>query len=93
MLACYQYKWSLSEFIEHTYKYISHFHLADASGNKNEGLQIGEGQIDFGSLSSQLKKLCPNSSFIPEIWQGHKNMGEGFWIALNKLEKEFSLIC
>ena len=26
------------------------------------------------------------ASFIPEIWQGHKNDGEGFWIALTRLE-------
>ena len=29
------------------------------------------------------------ATFIPEIWQGHKNGGEGFWIALKKLEKYF----
>ena len=34
-----------------------------------------------------LKTSCPDAFFIPEIWQGHKNGGEGFWIALDKLEK------
>ena len=29
---------------------------------------------------------CPDASFIPEIWQGHKNGGEGFWIALDRLD-------
>ena len=24
--------------------------------------------------------------FIPEIWQGHKDNGKGFWKALNHLE-------
>ena len=33
-----------------------------------------------------MNKLSPKSSFIPEIWQGHKNEGEGFFIALQKLE-------
>jgi hypothetical protein len=33
-----------------------------------------------------LNEGCPNATFIPEIWQGHKNNGEGFWIALEKLE-------
>ena len=23
---------------------------------------------------------------VPEIWQGHKNGGEGFWVALERLE-------
>ena len=42
-------------------------------------------------LAKRLKNIlnngCPNASFIPEIWQGHKNNGEGFWTALKKLEK------
>ena len=25
--------------------------------------------------------------FLPEVWQGHKNNGEGFWKALDYLEK------
>ena len=28
-------------------------------------------------------------SFIPEIWQGHVNGGEGFWTALERLEQWF----
>ena len=42
--------------------------------------------IDFIKLGKILNEGCPNASFIPEIWQGHKNNGEGFWIALEKLE-------
>ena len=26
------------------------------------------------------------ATFIPEIWQGHKNNGEGAWLALERLE-------
>ena len=63
-----------------------HLHLGDASGVNGEGLQIGEGDIDFVELGAILKNHCPNASFIPEIWQGHKNGGEGFWIALDRLE-------
>ena len=40
----------------------------------------------FERLKNILNNGCPNASFIPEIWQGHKNNGEGFWIALEKLE-------
>jgi len=64
----------------------AHLHLGDASGVNGEGLQIGEGDIDFIKLGKILNKHCPEASFIPEIWQGHKNGGEGFWIALEKLE-------
>ncbi|MDB9733850.1 N-acetylneuraminate synthase family protein [Porticoccaceae bacterium] len=63
-----------------------HLHLGDASGVNGEGLQIGDGDIDFERLSLILDKECPQASFIPEIWQGHKNGGEGFWIALERLE-------
>ena len=64
----------------------AHLHLGDASGVNGEGLQIGDGDIDFIKLDKILSKYCPDASFIPEIWQGHKNGGEGFWVALEKLE-------
>jgi N-acetylneuraminate synthase len=31
-------------------------------------------------------KYAPNVPFIPEVWQGHKNLGEGFWGGLSFLE-------
>jgi sialic acid synthase SpsE/sugar phosphate isomerase/epimerase len=64
----------------------AHLHLGDAQGLNGEGLQIGAGDIDFGRLGGILNEGCPRASFIPEIWQGHKNGGEGFWIAFEKLE-------
>jgi len=36
-----------------------------------------------------LNEFSPDSSFIPEIWQGHKDNGSGFWYALDKLEQWF----
>ena len=64
----------------------AHLHLGDAKGVNGEGLQLGEGEIDFMRLATILKKGCPTASFIPEIWQGHKNGGEGFWMAMERLE-------
>jgi N-acetylneuraminate synthase len=66
--------------------FTAHLHLGDARGLNGEGLQIGEGDIDFDRLGGILRNGCPQATFIPEIWQGHKNGGEGFWIALEKLE-------
>ena len=66
-----------------------HLHIGDALGLNGEGLQIGKGDIDFAKLASILDVACPTASFIPEIWQGHKNGGEGFWAALEKLEEIF----
>ena len=89
MLACRHYKSSFHDFIEKVSKYAAHLHIADSEGVDGEGIQIEEGEIDFIALSKQLDNLCPVASFIPEIWQGHKNEGEGFWIAMNRLEKNF----
>jgi N-acetylneuraminate synthase len=61
-------------------------HLGDSSGNNGEGLQVGDGDIDFDRMCAILNEAAPEASFIPEIWQGHKNDGEGFWIALERLE-------
>ena len=74
------------KFAEKIAPYSLHLHLGDAKGLNGEGLQIGEGEIDFMRLGAILKNGCPNATFIPEIWQGHKNGGEGFWIALERLE-------
>ena len=74
------------DFAEKIAPITGHLHLGDASGVNGEGLQIGEGDIDFKRLAGILNKHCPTASFIPEIWQGHKNGGEGFWIALERLE-------
>jgi sialic acid synthase SpsE/sugar phosphate isomerase/epimerase len=84
-LACNHFKWSFSEFLEKAGPFVDHIHIADAKGVDGEGLQVGEGEMDFRTLYHDLDKFSPQASFIPEIWQGHKNNGEGFWIALNRL--------
>jgi N-acetylneuraminate synthase len=66
--------------------HTAHLHFGDAKGLDGEGLQVGEGEIDFDEIGKVLRKHAPTASFIPEIWQGHKNMGEGFWTALERLE-------
>lgn len=89
-LACNQFGWTMDEFIASVGKYIAHLHISDASGVDGEGLQIAEGEIDFKALAKQLKKVSPKVGFIPETWQGHENKGEGFWVALERLEKIFN---
>jgi sialic acid synthase SpsE/sugar phosphate isomerase/epimerase len=89
-LACNYFNWSFSKFIKLVGPHVAHLHIVDAEGFDSEGLQIGEGVIDFFSLARDLDHFAPDASFIPEIWQGHKNKGEGFWIALDRLEQWFS---
>ena len=86
MLTCNHFKQDFYEFATKIAPYTAHIHMGDAKGVNGEGLQVGEGEIDFVKLGKILNDGCPDASFIPEIWQGHKNNGEGFWIALEKLE-------
>lgn len=85
-LACNYFDWDFEVFVNEVAPYSSHIHIADARGSDQEGLQIGEGEVNFRMLFDQLKVHCPNATWLPEIWQGHKNSGEGFWLALNLLE-------
>lgn len=88
MLTCNHFNLDFYEFAQKIVPYTAHIHMGDAKGVNGEGLQIGEGEIDFDRLGKILNIGCPEASFIPEIWQGHKNNGEGFWIALEKLENK-----
>lgn len=63
-----------------------HLHLVDATGVDGEGVQVGDGEVDWPALARQLDRLAPGVGFIPEIWQGHINSGDGFWTALDRLE-------
>lgn len=78
-----------SEYVELLAPHAEHLHIVDSVGVDGEGVQIGDGEIDWPALASQLDRLCPGASFIPEIWQGHVNNGEGFWTALDRLEAWF----
>jgi sialic acid synthase SpsE/sugar phosphate isomerase/epimerase len=86
-LACNYFHWSFQEFTDKVAPHTGHLHIVDATGVDGEGLQIGDGDIDFYTFANSINSLIPKVSFIPEIWQGHKNNGEGFWVALEKLEK------
>jgi sugar phosphate isomerase/epimerase len=87
LLTCNNLKENFYEFCKKVAPFASHLHIGDAKLLNGEGLQIGEGEIDFIKLGKILKQKCPKASFIPEIWQGHKDSGQGFWIALEKLEE------
>jgi len=86
-LACNHLHQPFSSFLERILPLTAHLHLADAAGVDGEGLQIDEGDIDWAHVFGLLNRLAPTASFIPEIWQGHKNNGEGAWLALERLEQ------
>ena len=76
-----------SETVELLSPHTIHLHMVDATGVDGEGVQVGEGDVDWPALAEQLDRLVPDAPFIPEIWQGHVNNGEGFWTALDRLEQ------
>lgn len=83
MLSCNQYDIDFIEYIDQIKDYVAHMHISDAKGTDGEGLQIGEGTIPFDKVFETINNFI---SFIPEIWQGHKNRGVKTWKALRLLE-------
>jgi N-acetylneuraminate synthase len=75
------------EQVEVLLPYISHLHLSDASGLDGEGLQIGEGTIDWEKFFRAAHSY--HGTMIPEIWRGHQRGGEGFIIAINRLSEAY----
>jgi N-acetylneuraminate synthase len=84
-LYCNLNKMKLSEFTRHIKPYTSYLHIADAGGLEDEGLQIGEGNVDFLRLFKDFADM--DLGFIPEIWHGHLNSGYGFELALKNIKK------
>jgi N-acetylneuraminate synthase len=68
--------------------YIRHIHFADAYGLDGEGVQIGEGDIDFDNIMPLFREY--RGTWVPEIWRGHLHNGSGFVKALSRL-KEYDL--
>jgi N-acetylneuraminate synthase len=85
-MACNYYRWSLSDYTKKVGKHTAHLHIADALGVDGEGIQVDHGDINFPALAKDLDEYVPGVRFIPEVWQGHKQNGSGFWPALEYLE-------
>jgi sialic acid synthase SpsE/sugar phosphate isomerase/epimerase len=63
----------------------AHLHIADANGTNGEGVVMGTGDVDWQATWKQISRYR-DLSFIPEVWQGHKDHGAGFWSALAFLD-------
>jgi sialic acid synthase SpsE/sugar phosphate isomerase/epimerase len=66
--------------------FTAHLHVADAAGTNGEGVLMGTGDVPWPQAWNQIVGAV-GVSFIPEVWQGHKDHGAGFWSALDFLSK------
>ena len=82
-LWCNYSKYSFDKFIEETKDMISHLHIADAHNNAEEGLNIGNGSVNFSKILPLLEDI--SYTWIVETWQGHLNQGRGFASSLEEL--------
>ena len=78
----------LANFIRVVRPYIRHIHFADGYGLDGEGVQIGEGDVDFHRIMPLFAEY--QGTWVPEIWRGHLQDGKGFLVALARLS-EFDL--
>jgi len=72
--------------------FTRHLHLADGAGLDGEGLQIGEGTIDWVHFFRVIGAGRPDGyqgTMIPEIWRGHQRGSEGFLIAIQRLSEAY----
>jgi len=82
--------WAHADFYEQIkvlMPFTSHLHLSDGAGLDGEGLQIGEGTIDWVKFFQVIGEY--HGTMIPEIWRGHQRQGEGFLIAIQRLSEAY----
>ena len=84
-MTCFHFDLDFQAALELLLPYSAHLHVADAKGTNGEGVLMGTGDIDWPATWAQIRQY-PQVSFIPEVWQGHKDHGAGFWSALRFLQ-------
>jgi sialic acid synthase SpsE/sugar phosphate isomerase/epimerase len=85
-MTCNHFKIDFQEAMALLLPHAAHLHVADAAGVNGEGVLIGSGDVKWPQTWEKIKRY-PTVSFIPEVWQGHKGHGAGFWNALDFLTK------
>jgi N-acetylneuraminate synthase len=84
MMTCNHFALDFQSALELLLPFIAHLHVTDALGTNGEGVIMGTGIIEW-SQAWQAIVLNERVGLIPEVWQGHKDHGAGFWLALEHL--------
>lgn len=84
-MTCFHFGLDFQQALALLLPHSAHLHVADAKGINGEGVLMGTGDIDWPATWAQIRQH-PQVSFIPEVWQGHKDHGAGFWSALRYLQ-------
>jgi len=84
-MTCFHFGLDFQQALALLLPHSAHLHVADAKGINGEGVLMGTGDVDWPATWTQICQR-PQVSFIPEVWQGHKDHGAGFWSALRYLQ-------
>ena len=85
-LYCNYGKKNFRNFIEKLLPFTAHIHLGDAERTNGEGLQIGEGDINFKEFCSTRSKKLFSIDTTRDLARSQNN-GVGFAFALAKMEE------
>ncbi len=83
-MTCFHFGLDFQAALAQLLPFSAHLHVADAKGINGEGVLMGTGDVNWPATWGQIRQH-PQVSFIPEVWQGHKDHGAGFWSALQFL--------
>ena len=88
LLYCNNHGKDIVEYTKKIMPFAKHLHISDAQGINGEGLQIGNGDMDFDRVFEAMKGY--EFSWVTEIWSGHLHNGSGMYKALYDLENNFN---
>ena len=87
-LYCNEFGIDLADYTKEIMPIVKHIHISDAYGNNGEGVQIGEGSIDFDKVLKEVQEY--QFTWVPEIWSGHLHHGAGTYKCMQILNEKYS---
>ena len=90
LLYCNNHGKDIVDYTKKIMPFAKHVHISDAQGINGEGLQIGNGDMDFDRVFEAMKGY--EFSWVTEIWSGHLHNGSGSYKALQILNDKYNNI-